>query len=75
MNLKMATAMLAEMLDNFQTFDAAHPRKPKLHIELQSRKHKDKNVYLLFNGATSILLIGCNNRIYGTVQIQMCSHS
>jgi hypothetical protein len=27
----------------FSTFDAVHPRKPKLYIELQPRKPKDKD--------------------------------
>jgi hypothetical protein len=30
--LKMAAAMFAETLDNVRTFDAAHPRKPKLYM-------------------------------------------
>jgi hypothetical protein len=34
----MATAMFAKTLDNFQHFDAVHPRKPKLYTELQPRK-------------------------------------
>jgi hypothetical protein len=32
----------AEMLDNFQ-LDAAYTRKPKLYIELQPRKPREKN--------------------------------
>jgi hypothetical protein len=34
------TAMFAETFDNFQH---SHPRKPKLHNELQPRKPTDKN--------------------------------
>jgi hypothetical protein len=41
--LKMATAIFAETLDNFQPFDAAHPRKLKFYTELQPRKPKDKH--------------------------------
>jgi hypothetical protein len=40
----MVTAMFAETLDNFSTFDAAHPRKPMLCTELEPRKPKDKNI-------------------------------
>jgi hypothetical protein len=34
LGLKMAAAMFAEMLDNFETLEASHSRKPKLHNEL-----------------------------------------
>jgi hypothetical protein len=39
----LATATFAGTFGKLSTFDAAHPRKPKLHIELQPRKRKDKN--------------------------------
>jgi hypothetical protein len=32
--------MFAEMLDNFETLEASHSRKPKLHNELTPWKHE-----------------------------------
>jgi hypothetical protein len=40
----MATAMFAETLDNFSTFDEAHPRKPTLHM-FQGTRVSDQGTY------------------------------
>jgi hypothetical protein len=34
----------------FSTFDAVHPRKPKLYDELQQRKHKGKEYWREYMG-------------------------
>jgi hypothetical protein len=40
----MATVMFAETLQKPPSFDAAYSLKPKLYIELQPRKPKNKNL-------------------------------
>jgi hypothetical protein len=41
----MATAMFAETLNDFSTFNTDRRRKPKLYIELQQLKPKERTIY------------------------------
>jgi hypothetical protein len=60
LELSNVSANIAVAIPQLSTFDAAHPRKPKLHIELQPRKPKDRDNNLITKSRSELVAIQCN---------------